>query len=233
MARITKRHEERRDELLDIAFELCRSHGFETMNVQQVTQAAGVAKGTFYHYFASKDDMLAQLVQRFGDALFDHLSASVESVDGTGCERVQALMQAAAAFKLDRIDVAYAAFLYRPENLALRHGLFTAWRERARQVLAPVIRQGQADRSVAVADPDGAADIVLLLWFEAADHLWRRALATNDVDSFVQVMLTGAASIYQAQARILGVPEDTFAVPMGPEVIALAKRLYETLDRNQ
>ena len=36
-----------------------------------------MAKGTFYHYFASKDAMLEELVRRFGDTLFDHLSAAV------------------------------------------------------------------------------------------------------------------------------------------------------------
>ena len=76
MARVTKAPEVRREELLDVAFELCRSHGFEAMSVEQVTQSAGVAKGTFYHYFSSKDDLQVQLVRRLGEALFDHLSTS-------------------------------------------------------------------------------------------------------------------------------------------------------------
>lgn len=233
MARVTKAPELRREELLDVAFALCRSDGFEAMSVEQVTQSAGVAKGTFYHYFSSKADLQLQLVQRLGEALFAHLSTQVAAAPGTAAERIRTLMDAAAAYKAETFDVSVAPFLYRDVNYALRHRLFDAWREHARTVLRPVIADGIADGSLAVADAEAATDLVLLLWFEAADHLWRRALATNDVDSFVQVMLTGAASIYQAQARILGVPEDTFAVPMGPEVIALAKRLYETLDRNQ
>lgn len=233
MARITKRPEERRTELLDVAFELCRSDGFEAMSVEQITQTVGVAKGTFYHYFTSKDDLLGQLVGRFGDRLFDHLSSAAASADGTASDRIHALMQAAARFKLAEIDIAYASFLYRPENLALRHGLFSVWRERAREVLTPVIRQGQADGSIAAADPDGVTDIVLLLWFEAADHLWMRALATDGVDDFARVLLTGATTLAQAQERILGVPEGTFTVPPAPEARMLITQLYATLDRNQ
>ena len=229
--RVTKHPDVRREELLDIALELCRSHGFESMNVEQVTKAAGVAKGTFYHYFASKDALLEQLVQRFGDALFDHLSGA--GTDGTGAERLRSIMDAAAGYKLAQADITYASFLYRPENLALRHRLFGAWRARAREVLQPVIRDGDADGSFAVADVDGATELVLLLWFDAADRLWERALAVPDAERFTEVMLGGAASIYQAQERILGLPEGTFSVPVGPELIAVTRQLFHTIDRTQ
>jgi AcrR family transcriptional regulator len=231
--RVVKDPEVRRDELLDVAFQLCRSHGFDTMNVEEVTRAAGVAKGTFYHYFSSKDDMLEQLVRRFGESLFDHLSLAVASASGTGSDRLRELMNAAAGYKLANADLGYASFLYRAGNLALRHRLFAAWKERARQVLIPVIRDGEADGSLSVADAEGAADVVLLLWFEAADQLWARALAAPDADAFVTVMLNGAAVIYQAQERILGVPEGTYAVPIDNHIIELTRQLHARLDRKQ
>ena len=226
--RITKAPDVRRDELLNIALDLCRLHGFEAMNVEQVTQAAGVAKGTFYHYFASKDAMLEQLVRRFGDALFDELSAAVAATSGTGADRIKALMRAAGGYKLEQADIAYATFLYSDGNLALRHRLYAAWRERAREVLLPVIREGQADGSLSVTHADAATDIVLLLWFDAADQLWERALATTSVDDFVETMLSGATSIYQAQERVLGVPEGTFVIPVGPNLVEMTRQLYAT-----
>lgn len=231
--RVTKHPDVRREELLDIAWELCRSDGFEAMSVEALTQTAGVAKGTFYHYFASKDAMLAQLVERFGEELFDHLSAAAAAATGSGSERLRAIMDAAAGYKVEQVDVAYATFLYAPGNLALRHGIFSTWRRRAREVLLPVITAGQADGSLHVASVDGAADIVLLLWFEAADQLWERALTATGVDAFVDIMLAGGRSIYQAQERILGMPEGTYTVPEGPELVHLARQLYATLDRKQ
>ena len=231
--RVTKAPDVRREELLDIALELCRTDGFESMNVEQVTRAAGVAKGTFYHYFASKDAMLEQIVQRFGDALFDHLNAATSGHTGTGAERLTAIMEAAAGYKIAQADVTYASFLYRSENLALRHRLFAIWRERARQVLQPVIRGGAEDGSFHVAYVDGATDIVLLLWFDAADRLWERALLAPDPESFVTVMLEGAAAIYQAQERILGLPEGTFNLPLTPELIDMTRQLFESIDRTQ
>lgn len=232
--RVTKDPDVRREELLDIAWKLCRADGFEVMSVDQVTQIAGVAKGTFYHYFASKDAMLEQLVERFGERLFDHLSAAAASATGSASERLKAVMNAAGSYKVEQADIAYASFLYESGNLALRHRLFAAWRRRAREVLLPVITDGEADGSLRVTSAQGATDIVLLLWFEAADHLWERALEAKGIDDFVDVMITGAASIYQAQERVLGVPEGTFAIPIGPQVVELTRQLYHTtLDREQ
>lgn len=234
MARVTKKAEVRREELLDVAFDLCRSHGFEAMSVEQVTRTAGVAKGTFYHYFASKDALLEQLVRRLGDGLFDHLCLAASGVQGSGAERLRALMDAAGGYKLTQPDLAYASFLYSDENRDLRHRLFDAWRKRARQLLLPEIVQGAADGSLAVADAEGAADIVLLLWFDAADQLWERALAVRDRDRFIHVMVSGASTIYQAQERILGVPAGTFvATSPRPEHLDLVGQLYDSLDRSE
>lgn len=231
--RITKRPEVRREELLDLALELCRTDGYEAMNVEQVTRAAGVAKGTFYHYFASKADLQAQLVERFGTALFNHLSRAAAGADGTAADRLRTVMNAAAGYKSQNGDITQAAFLYREENYALRHRIFATWRDQARLVLLPIISEGTADESIRVSSPEAATDIVLLLWFDAADQLWNRALQTTDVDSFAQVMMAGSVSILEAQERILGVPSGTFSVPLGPEVLAMLKQLHAKLDGNQ
>lgn len=231
--RVTKAPEVRREELLDLALELCRTHGYEAMSVEQVTQAAGVAKGTFYHYFSSKADLLSQLVQRFGASLFTHLSTAAGQAEGSAAARLRVIMDAAAAYKSRHADAAWAAFLYRDENYALRHRLLAEWREKARLVLLPVIADGIADGSMQVASAEGATDIVLLLWLDAADHLWNRAAKAPDADAFAQVMIDGSTSIFQAQERILGLPEGTFTIPIGPEVINLLRELHAKLDRNQ
>jgi AcrR family transcriptional regulator len=231
--RVTKAPEVRREELLDLALELCRTHGYEAMSVEQVTRAAGVAKGTFYHYFSSKADLQAQLVRRFGASLFDHLTAAASQAAGSAASRLRVIMDAAATYKARNADAFQAAFLYRAENYELRHRLLQEWREQARLVLLPVITEGVADGSMHVASAEGATDIVLLLWLDAADHLWRRAVAAADVDAFTQVMVGGSVSILEAQERILGLPEGTFAMPIGPEVLHLLKELHAQLDRTQ
>lgn len=230
--RVTKDPAERREELLDIAWELGRAHGFESLRVEHIVQAAGVAKGTFYHYFAAKDDVLEALIQRFADGLFAELErASLQP--GGAADKLKNTMEAVAAYKLSQPDLSYVSILfYQEQNLGVRHRLFRAWQERTREALLPVIVDGVADGSFSVTDPEAVADIISMLWFNSTEMLWNRALTATNADDFARVLLDGGAAIYEAQERILGLPPNSIPYPTDSTAIELAKKLYQTLDRN-
>lgn len=61
----TKPPEERREELMSAAARLFQANGIEPTTVEQITGEAGVAKGTFYLYFSSKDDVVYALREQF------------------------------------------------------------------------------------------------------------------------------------------------------------------------
>ena len=50
--------ENRREEILRVAMDLFSKKGFELTTVEDITRAANVAKGTFYNFFAKKEDVL-------------------------------------------------------------------------------------------------------------------------------------------------------------------------------
>jgi AcrR family transcriptional regulator len=72
--RITKSAGERRQDLLDAAVHVFAQKGIGKTTVSDVTEAAGVAKGTFYLYFDSKDRLVAALKERFVDEILEHAS---------------------------------------------------------------------------------------------------------------------------------------------------------------
>lgn len=80
--RVVKPSEQRRKEILDAANGLFAERGFSETTVEDIAQAAGVAKGTIYLYFQSKEHILVALKQRFMqgliDALTDVIADSVE-----------------------------------------------------------------------------------------------------------------------------------------------------------
>ncbi|APA68971.1 TetR/AcrR family transcriptional regulator [Janthinobacterium sp. 1_2014MBL_MicDiv] len=74
----TKPAEVRLDELMAAAERLFLDKGVEATTVGDITSLAGVAKGTFYHYFPSKHEMLAALAGRYTQ----HFLASLEAAIG-------------------------------------------------------------------------------------------------------------------------------------------------------
>src|SRR5438105_3553648 len=53
----------RRDALLDAALRLFLEHGIEGVSVDDITSKAKMAKGSFYRYFDSQDELVAELIE--------------------------------------------------------------------------------------------------------------------------------------------------------------------------
>lgn len=75
----TKPAEVRLDELMTAAESLFMENGFEATTIADITRVANVAKGTFYHYFASKNEMLAALANRYTQQYLEELEKAVAS----------------------------------------------------------------------------------------------------------------------------------------------------------
>ena len=57
-----KKGEKRKLELLQIAYRLFLSRGYENTSVDEIIEEAGIAKGTYYYYFESKEQMLEEVI---------------------------------------------------------------------------------------------------------------------------------------------------------------------------
>jgi len=55
---------ERRREIASTAMRLFSKKGFERTSVREIAEACGIAKGSIYDYFATKEDILIELVHR-------------------------------------------------------------------------------------------------------------------------------------------------------------------------
>lgn len=62
---------ETRERLLDLGSELINTQGYNNTGINAIVQAAGVPKGSFYYYFASKEDFGLAVIDRF-DAHYRH-----------------------------------------------------------------------------------------------------------------------------------------------------------------
>jgi AcrR family transcriptional regulator len=83
----TKSPDLRREELMNAAQRLFLDQGVASTTIEQITSGADVAKGTFYLYFSSKDDVRTALSERFAQELLAGITALVAkrpSLDWSG-----------------------------------------------------------------------------------------------------------------------------------------------------
>ncbi|MEA2023739.1 MAG: TetR/AcrR family transcriptional regulator [Actinomycetota bacterium] len=70
--------DETKDQLFDAATQLFRELGYEATSHADISAEADIGRTTFYEHFASKEDLLVQLVQRDLPVLIDELLSEVD-----------------------------------------------------------------------------------------------------------------------------------------------------------
>ncbi|MFC1842400.1 TetR/AcrR family transcriptional regulator [Candidatus Dependentiae bacterium] len=145
MARIVKSFDKRHTEFLEAAKELFFSVGYEKMSVLMLTKRVGVAKGTFYHYFESKEELLTKWV-------IDEISCQTVPL----CEKIannpnlDALTKLNKIFKIGRewklqnidIIILLIKVMYGDNNIRLRNEMTRQSVLMIENILTKVIEQG-------------------------------------------------------------------------------------------
>lgn len=71
--------EVRTDDLMTAAAALFIAKGIEATTIDDIVSRAGVAKGTFYHYFATKTDVVLALRERFSQDFIRSVNDTIEA----------------------------------------------------------------------------------------------------------------------------------------------------------
>jgi AcrR family transcriptional regulator len=166
----TKPRGERRRDLLDAAESVLVDKGMAALTVDEVTARAGVAKGTFYLYFQSRDDVLAALRERFVEHLVAVQRAELDTLpDGDWPGRLELWMESSLRGYLAHVRLHDALFLHATGDRAPRGAAHPA--NEHLQLLVDILRSGAAAGDFAVDSPEAAAILLYAAMHGAADHL--------------------------------------------------------------
>lgn len=75
-------------EILAAARQLMEQRGLEAVTMEEIAAAAGVAKGTIYLYFPSKDELIQAIITQVGEGLLQDIEAAAQA-SGSPPEKIQ------------------------------------------------------------------------------------------------------------------------------------------------
>src|SRR5689334_20890429 len=160
----TKKGEETRDRILAAATDLIHQRGYKATGVAEIVAASGVPKGSFYFYFASKEELGRVLLQRYREKQKEEL-ALVFPADAPAIPTIRAFFEEGVRKMSDEgcksgcLLGNLAAEITESEDLrkelaGVLHDL--------QQGLAGAVARGQATGELAQDfSPEGAADFFL------------------------------------------------------------------------
>ncbi|MBN2798157.1 MAG: TetR/AcrR family transcriptional regulator [Deltaproteobacteria bacterium] len=210
MARVVKGAEARRAEILQVAQGLFMERGYAGTSIQEIIEAVGIAKGTFYHHFRSKSELL--------DALSKELTAHgmllalpiVEDPSLPAVEKLNQLFFQIGAWKTTQREllVQMLTAIRQPENVLLRQRMESESVSLFVPLVAQIIEQGVKEGVFSVFSVEQAAHILFAISLATSNALGDLVLAEEQGGALERAECMVRAN-HQAVARILGAEEGT------------------------
>jgi TetR/AcrR family transcriptional repressor of nem operon len=178
-----------RDRILEVGAQAIAEKSFNSCGLAEILRRADVPKGSFYHYFSSKEDFGVALVEKASAEYVDWLRPIIGDRKRTPIERLRAVFQGGREECLSN----GAARLCLVPKLALEcsqlsepvHAAVKCAYDQWSALLAQVIREGQAAGQVGRShDPDRLANILVMLW-EGATIRMQIDRSLQPVDDFL------------------------------------------------
>ncbi len=154
--------EDIKDLILDAAERLLVRYGFKKMTMDDLAQEVGIAKGTIYLHYSSKEDIALSRVDRVIDRLFEELRKIARSKE-TPSSRLQAMLVTRVLFRFDSVQH-YAESIdeqlatIRPALQARREKYF----EKEAQILTEILVEGKSQKAFFIKEANYTAHTLLV-----------------------------------------------------------------------
>lgn len=135
---IIKKGERRKQELLKIAYKLFLSKGYENTSVEDIIDEAGIAKGTYYYYFESKEQMLEEVI----DMMLDSEIENARQVLAAPISVPMKIVGIIASMRPSQDEQTITETLHRPENVLMHEKTNRKLIERVIPLLSEVAEEG-------------------------------------------------------------------------------------------
>lgn len=159
--RITKKPEERRNEILDAAELLFTTKGYSKTTINDILQRVGIAKGTFYHYFQSKEEVMDAIVMRFIEVGVEAAKVIASNPNLTAHEKIFQILMAQQP-DTDRKEQMIEQLHHQVNNAEMHQKSLVETILQLTPVITDVIEQGIAEGSFKTPYPKETVEFLLV-----------------------------------------------------------------------
>lgn len=149
--------------ILEVATRLFTEKGVEKSSIQDIMNETGLSKGAIYHHFASKEEILLEIIKQNEEATSRFLIEQIQTSSGKNArEKLIDLLDAIANNTLSSTESRFM-------KLQLQSPVFfMKGMERNMEndaiVIAELIEEGNRDGSLSAEEPEMTAEVLLILF---------------------------------------------------------------------
>lgn len=167
--RIVKEAEVRREEILDAAEKLFAAKGFDNTSTGDILDAVGIARGTLYYHFKSKEDILDGVIQRITGRLMQNAGEIIRQKELPVLERLtKAIMSLNVESKIGHEIMEQ---VHRPQNALMHQKMQTTLLAGINPILTELVEEGIQQGICHTQYPESMVEMIILYANIAFDDL--------------------------------------------------------------
>ena len=184
-----KKGERRKQELLQIAYRMFISRGYENTSVDEIIEEADIAKGTYYYYFETKEQMLEEVIGMMIDQEMETASRILQAEIPVP----QKIIGMISSLRPTQEESPIEGALMQPENIVMHEKIRKKIVEMAVPLLSKVVEEGIGQGIFAC---DNIAERVRMLLVISSSTFDEGCFTERDIEVFIDMTekLLGAES---------------------------------------
>lgn len=160
MGRISKDPVERRLEIMKAAERLFNEKGFENTAVSDIVQSIGVAQGTFYYYFKSKDDVFSAIAEDFFNDYLENFTMVVNDEKLNTIEKLEIVFD--KGLELLANNEGLMNYLHTRGNIELHEKVEKKFVEYVTPMVVRIVSQGIDEKLFNVKYPEEVVTFLMM-----------------------------------------------------------------------
>ena len=175
-----KKGEKRKQELLDIAYRMFISRGYENTSIDDILNEAGIAKGTYYYYFESKEQTLEAVIEM----MIEKETEAAVSILDSDIPVLQKMVGIIASIRPGPEELPIEGALMRPENIIMHQKIKRRLIEKVLPLLSKVVEEGVEQGIFSCDNIPERVRMMLVISNEIFDE---GSFTDRDVDVFIDI----------------------------------------------
>lgn len=132
----------KKQELTKIAYKLFLTKGYENTSIDEIIKEAGIAKGTYYYYFASKEETLEEVI----NLILDNMVSRAKQVIEMPLTAIEKFISVIMCFKPSIEEEQLSNTIHLPENVVMHQKMNKRIITEAVPILVKVVEQGNNEK---------------------------------------------------------------------------------------
>lgn len=212
--KIIKNPEERKNEILDAADKLFTQKGFDGTSTNDILEAVGIARGTLYYHFKSKEDIMDSLIDRYSTSV---LTRAKEVAENKSIPVYERIVQTVMALNMNHDSgKEIIEHIHKPQNALMHFKAQKAILNGLTPILTEIVKEGIEQGLCTTPYPYEAIEMLVVYTNTVFDG---NMIDLTDEDRILRVK----AFVFHTE-RLLGVEIGT---------LSLAHQIFERDDTNE